>query len=85
MASLILTIPDAHVVPASNGLGYKTTIQDPVDPDNMISNPENRGQFMKRKLIEYIKASYEAYRVNIELDNKRLEIIEQVESELTIT
>ncbi len=51
MASLTITIPDAQAARVVNKfalrMGYQTTI-------NGQPNPENKTQFLKRKIIDYV-------------------------------
>lgn len=63
MATVSFTVPDSKVERLQNGFAkqndYQEMIQDPDFPaeEILISNPESKGQFLKRKTKEYWKNS----------------------------
>lgn len=60
MAKIIIDIPDAIAARVTNGFckryGYQELIGDATKKnDAKIPNPETKGQFIKRRVIEFIK------------------------------
>ena len=59
MAQIILTIPDALTTRVLAGIcglyGYSTTIPNPVNPEEMIQNPETKSEFVRKILLKKIK------------------------------
>lgn len=70
MATLTFTIPDAalpRVVDAfATAYGYQALIGDPP-----VANPETRGQFMRRHVMEFIKNTVQAVEVNVAAETAR--------------
>jgi hypothetical protein len=68
MASITLTIPDALVTRVLNGFcglhGYQATIPNPVNPEEMIPNPDTKAEFMRKKLLAIIKRAVLEYEGN---------------------
>ncbi len=61
MANISITIPDARLVESLNAaayaLGYSSTIE--ASPGNFLPNPENKTQFVRRKIAEHVKGLIE--------------------------
>jgi hypothetical protein len=61
---VIITIPDDVIVRVINGFAGHYDYQDQVLVDGvLIANPEDKGAFAKRMLIESIKSSVKSYEV----------------------
>ena len=63
----------------TNQYSYQENVPDPVDPDQVIPNPETRKQFFIRTVQEFVWGSVKAQRVNIAGDDAR-----QVELDKTV-
>lgn len=66
-------------------LGWKSTIPDPNNPGQTISNPETQNAFIKRKIGEYIKENVKSYRVSQDVETARTTAITTAESEVVLT
>ena len=59
MAKITIDIPDAvkdRVLNAiSKAKGYHEMVDDPVNSEEMIANPQSKAEFVKNHLVEYIK------------------------------
>ncbi len=68
MATIPITIPDPIVARANNLLGrkwgYRDEVPDPADPETLIPNPESKGDFNKRKIVEWVKSEAVAQEVH---------------------
>lgn len=72
MASVTLTLPDAELTRILDGFAaqhkYQDTVPNPdYDPDDpaetdppTIPNPQNKAQFLKKKIIQFVKESVRA-------------------------
>ncbi len=72
MAQITFTIPDAQAARILDGFAmhhkYRVTVDNPgFDPEEIqnpqpatIPNPESKSQFLKRKMIEFVKDSLKA-------------------------
>lgn len=74
--NLSFTIPDAKAQLVRDAFaayhGWTATIDDPANPGTQIPNPEAQGQFIKRRIGEYIKDCVRAHRANQDADAARV-------------
>lgn len=82
MATLSISIPDDQAARVRNSFcaqyGYQETI-------NGEPNPETKAQFMKQKIIQFVKESIKAHERQAASETAGQQAAEAVESEVTLT
>jgi hypothetical protein len=89
MASLTITIPDGQLARVRDSFAlaynYQATIPDPANPGATIPNPENKVQFMQRKVREYIKEVVKGQEAVAAAEAARTTAAAAVESGVTLS
>lgn len=86
MASITLTVPDAEAIRTLDGFAahhkYREAIANPdynpeVDDESLatIANPETKIQFMKNKLIDFVKESVKAEETRVAIAAVRTSVV----------
>lgn len=78
------TISAANLTRVVQGVAYQNNyqdfVEDPENPDEMIPNPETKGQFAKRMVKGYIKNCTTAWEANQASETARLAAIADAEA-----